>query len=91
MWNTPTPDQLAKIPRLYDTENTPVQDKMIHLHFFFGGSDWYIAEFEWGYISFAELQEIRLSGFEIDNDLYWEPCRAAEVATIRKAQGWGCQ
>ena len=107
MWNTPTAGQLAQIPGLYATENTPVQDKIIHLHFFFAGSDWFIAEFdgediffgfavlnndlfnaEWGYISFSELKEIRLSGFEIDNDLHWQPCRAGEVVTICEAQGW---
>ena len=46
MWNQPTEDRLAKIPRLYETEKIPLKDKEIHLHFFFCGSDWYIVEFD---------------------------------------------
>jgi hypothetical protein len=54
MWNEPTQDRLAKIPRLYETENVDAKDKLIHLHFFIGGCDWYIAEYDgkdlfWGY------------------------------------------
>jgi hypothetical protein len=54
MWNEPTKEQLAKLPRLYETEDTPLQDKLIHVHFFIGGCDWYIAEHDgedlfWGY------------------------------------------
>ena len=44
MWNSPSPERLAKIPRLYETESVPLKDKKIHLHFFLGGCDWYIAE-----------------------------------------------
>lgn len=46
MWNVPTPEKLATIPRLYETENVPSNDKIIHLHFFIGGCDWYVAEFD---------------------------------------------
>ncbi len=55
MWNIPTVEELAKIPKLYETENIPLKDKIIHLHFFIGGCDWYIAEYSpdedlfWGY------------------------------------------
>ena len=54
MWNVPSRERLDKIPRLYETENVPLQDKLIYLHFFIGGSDWYIAEFDgqdlfWGF------------------------------------------
>ena len=44
MWNEPTKERLARIPKLYDTEEIPVQDKEIYLHFFLGGSDWFISE-----------------------------------------------
>ena len=43
MWNEPSKERLAKIPRLYETENTRLQDKLIHLHFFIGACDWFIA------------------------------------------------
>ena len=46
MWNTPTEDRLTRIPRLYETEHTPLQEKLIYLHFFIGCCDWYIAEFD---------------------------------------------
>jgi hypothetical protein len=46
MWNTPTKSALTKIPRLYETENVPAKDKVIHLHFFLASSDWYICEFD---------------------------------------------
>lgn len=54
MWNIPSKERLAKVPKLYETENVPLKDKLIHLHFFMGGCDWYIAEFDghdmfWGY------------------------------------------
>ena len=46
MWNTPSNKRLAAIPRLYETESIPNKDKIIHLHFFIGGCDWYIAEYD---------------------------------------------
>jgi hypothetical protein len=54
MWSIPTQEQLARIPRLYETENVPLKEKQIYLHFFIGGCDWYICEYDgedlfWGY------------------------------------------
>ena len=54
MWNEPTQERLAKIPKLYETEHIPLQDKLIHLHFFIGACDWFIAEYDgedlfWGF------------------------------------------
>ena len=46
MWNIPTKERLVKIPRLYETEDIPLKNKMIYLHFFIFGSDWYIAEYD---------------------------------------------
>ena len=46
MWNEPSAARLERIPRLYETENTPLKDKLIYLHFFIGGCDWYITEFD---------------------------------------------
>ena len=55
MWNTPSPQRLDRIPRLYETESVSSQDKLIHLHFFIGGCDWFVAEFDsedtfWGFV-----------------------------------------
>ncbi len=46
MWNIPSKQRLDRIPRLYDTENQPIAEKLIYLHFFIGGCDWYIAEYD---------------------------------------------
>ena len=45
MWNQPSLEQLMKMPRLYETEHVPLQEKVIYEHFFLGGCDWYMAEF----------------------------------------------
>ena len=54
MWNSPSRERLDKIPRLYETENIPLADKLIYLHFHIFECDWYIAEYDsedlfWGY------------------------------------------
>ena len=54
MWNIPSKERLAKVPKLYETENIPLENKIIHLHFFIGGCEWYIAEYDgrdllWGF------------------------------------------
>lgn len=46
MWNGPGPEELAKIPAFYSTEKVSLKDKMIHMHFFIGGCDWYAAEYD---------------------------------------------
>lgn len=46
MWNVPAPEKLVKVPRLYETESISLKDKIIHLHFFIGGCDWFIAEYD---------------------------------------------
>ena len=54
MWNEPNSKKLKRIPGIYSTDGTPLQDKLIYLHFFIANSDWYIAEYDgddlfWGY------------------------------------------
>ena len=46
MWNTPTRKQLETIPKLYETEKIELKDKLVHMHFFIGGSDWYVVEYD---------------------------------------------
>lgn len=40
----PSPAVLATIPPLYSTDTTPATEKILHLHYFTGGCDWFIAE-----------------------------------------------
>ena len=46
MWNGPSAEELSRLPKLYETERIPAKDKIIHMHFFIGGCDWYAAEFD---------------------------------------------
>lgn len=46
MWNEPTLEELSQLPALYATEETEAKETPIRLHFFLGGCDWYIAEYD---------------------------------------------
>ena len=82
MWNTPTEDRLSRIPRLYETEHIPLQEKLIHLHFFIGGCDWYVAEYD---------GEDLFWGFAILNDDFqnaeWGYISLSELKSV-KVGGW---
>lgn len=45
MLNKPSEARLRQLPGLYETENIPARDKIMHLHFFLGDSHWFAAEF----------------------------------------------
>lgn len=45
MWNEPSEEDLAKLPKLYETEHIPLEDKVLQMHFFIMGSDWYAVEY----------------------------------------------
>ena len=45
MWNKPTAEELAKLPAFYSTEEVPLKEKIIVMHFFIGGCDWYACEY----------------------------------------------
>jgi hypothetical protein len=98
MWNIPSKERLAKIPKLYETEHIPLKDKLIYLHFFIGHCDWYVSEYDpgddlfWGYANlgnhdFAEWGYIsfdELKDLKIDGWLEVD-CELEEHWTIRKA------
>ena len=46
MWNKPNELELSKIPKYYSSEEVPLKEKMIYMHFFLGGCDWYAAEYD---------------------------------------------
>ena len=46
MWNKPTDKQLMALPKLYSTEKIKSEDKVVKMHFFMGGADWYIVEYD---------------------------------------------
>ena len=98
MWNEPTKERLAKIPKLYETEDIPLQDKDIYLHFFIGSCDWYIAEYDgkdlfWGFailnndLQMAEWGYIslgELKSIKVDGWLEVD-CELEETWKVRKA------
>ena len=53
MWNEPRQERLDQVPRLYKTEHIDLMDKTIHLHFFLGGCDWFICEYDGGELFFG--------------------------------------
>jgi hypothetical protein len=58
MWNEPSPGDLERIPRLYATDGVPWEDKLVHEHFFIGGCDWFVVEYDPGdrlFFGFAVL------------------------------------
>ncbi len=60
MWNKPGREELARIPAFYSSEQVPIEEKMILLHFFIGGCDWYAAEYspdEQCFFGFAILND----------------------------------
>ncbi len=74
MWNEPTKERLSKIPKLYETEHVPLQEKLIHLHFFIGGCDWFIAEYDgedlfWGFAILNNDYEMAEWGYISFNEL----------------------
>jgi hypothetical protein len=46
VWNKPSVEALSKIPKFYSTEEVPLKEKMIYMHFFIGGCDWYASEYD---------------------------------------------
>ncbi len=73
MWNEANEQELRKLPKLYETEPTPLQDKIVHMHFFVGGCDWYVVEYDlkkrifFGFaILHGDLQDAEWGYFSLD-------------------------
>ena len=74
MFNKPTAAQLATIPRLYQTEDIPLKDKLVYLHFFIGGTDFFICEYNgadtfWGFVILNGDYEMAEFGYINFNEL----------------------
>lgn len=64
MWNEPTEQELSLLPGLYETEDIPMLEKIIHMHLFCGNADWYIAEYDKEnnlFFGFANLGDIEMA------------------------------
>lgn len=84
MWNEPPDRELEKIPGLYETENIPARDKIIHMHFFLLGCDWYMAEYS--------LEERIFFGYAILNADFqnseWGYISYDELCEVRTPMGY---
>lgn len=62
---------MEQIPRLYATENVDLDDKVVHLHYFVGGCDWYVMELDenrrraFGYVNLNDEQNAELGYFDM--------------------------
>jgi hypothetical protein len=50
---------LNRLPKFYETDSISLSGKLIYLHFFIFGSDWYISEYDvddlfWGFVILGE-------------------------------------
>ncbi len=72
MWNEPTQWDFRNIPKLYGTEHEMLADKIVHAHFFIGGCDWYVIEWDgedicWGFaILNGDIQNAEFGYFSLD-------------------------
>ena len=78
MWNAPSKETMSLWPSLYSTEHIPLQEKIIHAHFFIGSYDFFLAEcdeegeicfgfFSMGDISTAEWGYVSMSELKAIN------------------------
>ena len=85
------------MPGLYETEDVPLKEKLVHLHFFIGGCDWYICETDgnlmWGFCilnndyemaewGYVSLSELR--SIKIDGWLEVD-CELEELWEVKRA------
>lgn len=55
MRDKPTESELAKMGKTLETGDVPLEDRVIHMHFFCGGHDWYLAEYDPSHRTFFGL------------------------------------
>jgi len=87
MWNEPTEEELAKLPPLYSTEDTPLEDKVIYMHFFTGPANWWMAEYSpeqrlfFGYADLGDPEMAEWGYIDYDElrELRYGPGGASEV------------
>jgi len=90
-----TKTMMQSIPVIYATEAVDLADKQLHVHYFVGGCDWYVAELdpttgdafgyadlghgEWGYFNLVEMERTVASLYVIERELDFRPTTAGEL------------
>ena len=91
MWSIPSEKRLEKIPT--DTEKVEVLEKLVYLHFFFGGSDWYVVEYNpskrvfFGYVILNGDKEMAEFGYFSFDELLEISINGFEI-DCEKAKFW---
>ena len=71
MINPPSQQQLDKVPSLYETEDTDLEDKLVYFHFIIDKSHWWAMEYDgddtfFGYVLLnGWLQDAELGYFSL--------------------------
>ena len=87
----------GKFPRLYATEKTPPEEKVVIAKFFTPWTNWtwyavekdsddtfFGLELEWGYFTLSELESIKGPfGLTIERDLYFGHPKIGEVPALK--------
>jgi len=89
-----TKEILAKLPKLYETEELSSDEVMVQCKFFdaYGSWSWYLTEYnpdeEMGFglvkgheveLGYISLKELSSLGRRIERDLSWKPCTLAAL------------
>jgi hypothetical protein len=72
----PPRDVLNRIPEYYDTEHTIADHKVIWIHYFSGGCDWYLAELD-------RVDWIGYGAADIGHGPEWGPFSLPELERVR--------
>ncbi len=83
MWNEPTGTELRRLPRLYETDGTSLEDKVIGMHFFLGACDWYAVEY-----SPADRVFFGYANLGNDRCAEWGYFSLDELVSLRTRQGF---
>lgn len=86
---------IEQIPGPYGQDGVPADDKIVYLHYFHGGCDWYITERdEWGIqyqmFGYANLGDDEMAEWgyvgvpeledsRVELALFWKPCRFGDI------------
>jgi hypothetical protein len=84
----PPAAELAEIPALYGTEPLKAKDKIVHLHYFIGSSDWWITELDQAGDAFdteawTAFGYMRIGGADLDAEWGYVSLTELEVITVR--------
>lgn len=87
----PVGEALTAIPLLRASEHVPLAEKTIHLHFFIGACDWYLAELDddtWEAFGYANLGDPQSAGWGYFSLLELEAVVMAAGFLVERDLAW---